>query len=126
MGYRDQFIVLAKNVKGVKMECLPMLIQHFFYEAHKKYKFPFESGDIKEGIENIKEQFIPNQPLRFETITRLFPNAQQLLINGNNFDWTLDRLIKFMEKYDLVGVSLQEIQIQFKPQYPTHDEKSHF
>lgn len=103
-----------------------MLIQHFFYEAHKKYKFPFESGDIKEGIENIKEQFIPNQPLRFETITRLFPNAQQLLINGNNFDWTLDRLIKFMEKYDLVGVSLQEIQIQFKPQYPTHDEKYHF
>eukprot|EP01084_Bolivina_argentea_P086049 155542_1 len=41
--YRDQFIVLAKNVKAVKMERCPMLIQHFFYESHKKYKFPFKS-----------------------------------------------------------------------------------
>eukprot|EP01084_Bolivina_argentea_P276845 472476_1 len=105
------------------MERCPMLLQHFFYESHKKYKFPFKCGDIAQGIGTTKINFIKNQPIRFETITRLFPNAQQLLINGNNFDWTLERLIKFMMKYDLYGVSLQEIQIRFIPQYPTFDEK---
>eukprot|EP01084_Bolivina_argentea_P249108 416887_1 len=50
-----------------------------------------------------------------DTIIRLFPNAEQIAINGDNWDFSLQHFILFLEKFDMdyANVKLQDIYIKF-------------
>eukprot|EP01083_Nonionella_stella_P277251 942521_1 len=123
--YRDQFISLAMNVRAVKMEKLSMWLQDFFCCDQEEYEFPIE-GSTKQDMEKAtalaEQNFIPYRPLNFGTIVRLFPNAQQLSINGDNFDWTLESFVQFVDQYqlDYQTVALQDVHIKFDNQYPNN------
>ena len=123
--YRDQFMQLAKNVQAVKMERASRVIQQFFAKVHTEdYEFPAKSrrsqekSDIKKmwkilrGDSSEKDiKYIVHLP----TFCKIFPNCEQILINGNNFDWSLDEMINFLSQYNLnySRIGLKDIYIRF-------------
>eukprot|EP01084_Bolivina_argentea_P054216 99449_1 len=85
--FRSEFVLLAENVQAVKMEKLSKMMQVFFYANQKYYRFPFKAH-VTNKIEHKQQAqipFKPNQPFRIDTIVRLFPNAEQISINANNW-----------------------------------------
>eukprot|EP01083_Nonionella_stella_P157426 511104_1 len=104
MAFRDQFISLAQNVRAVWMDNMCPLLQIFFYTASHDYQLPIldVSNDVqfKSMAMSLESKYVANQPFYFSHIVRLFPSAQQIALNGSNFDWSLKRLIDFLAVYD--------------------------
>ena len=119
---RDMFVKLATNVKAVRMEKMSTLIQNFFCTPQEDYTLPFDfesaikaGGDGDDEIKSAEDVFAVGQPLQFETICLLFPNAKQISINADNWDFSLKRFIQFLDIFDhnFSGVALQDIYIRF-------------
>eukprot|EP01084_Bolivina_argentea_P237762 399494_1 len=125
--YRDQFITLAKNVQAVKMEKAPKIIQQFFAQVHlRTYKFPTkEKNGTMRNIFKLYQTKYKNEKyiLNLSTFCKLFPNCKQLMINGDNFDWSLTEMINFLSKHnlDFSKISLYDIYIRFGDDYDDID-----
>ena len=113
--FRDMFVSLAINVKALRMEKLSKLLQIFFYTPQKEYQFPLLSSIEEDDIKSAEESFKPKQPLMLETVCLLFPNAKQISINADNWDFSLSSFIGFLEIFELnfANVALQDIYIRF-------------
>eukprot|EP01083_Nonionella_stella_P232811 820874_1 len=102
--FRDQFISLAQNARAVWMDNMCPLLQIFFYTASQEYQLPIldVSNDVqfKSMAMSLESKYVANQPFYFSYIVQLFPSAQQIALNGSNFDWSLKRFIDFLAVYD--------------------------
>eukprot|EP01083_Nonionella_stella_P232812 820875_1 len=104
MAFRDQFISLAQNARAVWMDNMCPLLQIFFYTASQEYQLPIL--DMSKDVQfssiamSLESKYVANQPFYFSYIVQLFPSAQQIALNGSNFDWSLKRFIDFLAVYD--------------------------
>eukprot|EP01084_Bolivina_argentea_P274877 468648_1 len=98
------------------MDNMSKLLQIFFYTKSTKYKLPILNSDKDFHLiyKNLEKQYIANQPFYFSTIIKLFPNVQQLALDGCNFDWSLKRFTDFLSIYDFEfhKIQLQDIYLR--------------
>eukprot|EP01083_Nonionella_stella_P044795 120502_1 len=111
---RDQFVHLIEKVKAVEMHQTSPLIQQFFSVNQAKYK-PF-NWNMKEEMDAFHDTFSHNvYYFKMQTIIRLFPGAEEISINANNWDFTLNEFVEFLNKwrYDYTAIPLKYISIKF-------------
>ena len=72
------------------------------------YKQEMDQFDIK--FRNQSQHFF-----RLQTIIRLFPKAEEISINAENWDFSLNSFVEFLDKWrmDYTSVALKYIDINF-------------
>eukprot|EP01083_Nonionella_stella_P131982 401240_1 len=107
---REQFVHLIENIKAVQMDDTSPLIQHFFSSDQSEYEVPSNINRFNKQFKQKKHHYF-----KLQTIIRLFPEAEEIGINANNWDFTLNEFVEFLMKwhYDYTAVSLKYISLKF-------------
>ena len=127
---REMFSVLATNVRAIRMEKLSKSLEEFFCtpmtSAMNEYNFPYSpeigSGSnsatpksIEEQKDEEKEESMMYISLQLDTLCLLFPNAEQISINAEHWDFSLEHFIAFLKIFNsnYEDAALQDIYIRF-------------
>eukprot|EP01084_Bolivina_argentea_P057797 105566_1 len=105
---RDALILFVQNIRFASMQNMSKLLEMFFYSKLLEYNTTILEGN---EIEDMLNMYKPKQPFYFSTIIKLFPFVQQVVIDKNNFDWSLNKFIYFLNRYDFCHIRLQDIYI---------------